>query len=157
MKKSFGKQPYTTGPLSAANFLAAWRAAALGVPFQSATSEQVYRLYTAWCALTAEAYPLQHTVLSEELIRLCDQQGIAARVKVMALKLDADKPKARMFLIQPPPPNGQGKWAAQLAAVFEAHLQAAGGMTVLPNIAFDAGVIRAEVVAGMHLAKGEKA
>lgn len=123
MKKPLPKRTFTTSQLSAANFLASWRSGAIGAAFHSATSNQVHRLYLLWCASIGEAFPLQHTVLSEELVSLCNDQAIAAKVKVMALNLDADRPKARMFLVTPPPFKRQGEWAARLATEFEAQLQ----------------------------------
>lgn len=124
MKKAQAQRNFATAPNSAANFLAAWKSGSLGATFQSAASEQVYRLYLLWCASTGEAFPLQHTVLSAELVRLCTAQAIVTTVKVMAVNLDPEKPKARMFLVTPPPFKRQGEWAAQLATEFEAQLQA---------------------------------
>ena len=106
--------------MSAANFLAAWSSGVLGVPFQSATSAQVHRLYWLWCAKTGEVFPLQHEVLSRELVGLCSSRSIEARIKVMGLKSQL----ARMFLVEAPPFEGQGQWAVDKANKFESYLQA---------------------------------
>lgn len=113
---------FAAAPLSAACFWGDWHSGVLGLPYQSCTSEQVYRAYQRWCTLGGERFPLHHGLFTRGLLDHCHAKGQPVTVKVMALHADGLRTMSRMLLVSAPPTEALGAWATELVAQFEKHL-----------------------------------
>lgn len=123
--------PYAPPPMTAAKqnlidlgrpnperFFMAWKDGQMPVPFQSCSSDQVYRLYRRWCTQEGERFPMQKNVFVRMVLRIC---GTAVEVRVVRTSASRTQ---RVWLVAPPPAGvDMSAWVKECIDAFEGHLK----------------------------------
>ncbi len=101
-------------------FWLAWKGGEMGVPFNTCSADQAYRLYRRWCLGEGEKYPMSKPVFARMVGRVA-----GADMTVKLANLRASK-VVRMWLLAPPPEGDFGTFAREAIDSFEQYVREAG-------------------------------
>ena len=105
------------GRPSAERFWLDWFEQGLDLPRRACSSEQAYRAYRRWCAVTGERFPRVNSVFAREVARIAGDNLLIKPVRVMHGSVQKN---VRMWLFTPPPEDvALGDWAASAINDFE--------------------------------------
>ena len=107
-----------------------WKDGELDLPYMACSAGQLYQAYLKWCQRGGDRYPFKQPQFTPTLLRFCEAQGHAARIKAMNVtRPGAAKKTERMFLVTDPvlraadaspdsPAMTEGEWASSAVKGF---------------------------------------
>jgi putative DNA primase/helicase len=108
-----------------------WSNGELDLPYRSCTTDQAFRAYRKYADRINDRYPVQKAVFMRMVLRIADTMGKTCLDKPMRVDYGAmggqasaaESRTTRMFLVKPPPDEGQGQWATECWREFEPELR----------------------------------